>query len=262
MGAAMQTLRQQARFGPMEVLRSLVVIGILAAIVGQLWLSISVWSARGDASIALNVWNFFSFFTIESNILAMVVLALLVVARLRGRTVGRGLHVVVLCVTTYMIITGIVYNVILRGIELPQGATLGWSNEVLHTVAPLWMLVDWLVSARDRDVRFRHLVAVAIYPLVWLVYTLVRGPITPDQATGATEWYPYPFLYPSAYDSGYGGVIIACLLIAATILAVAALLVLVARLRRRSLAVTPAPPSPPQISTSSAERATMEPAAE
>src|SRR5690606_29600106 len=42
----------------------------------------------------------------------------------------RWLAVALSCVTTYMIITGIVYNLLLRGIELPQGSTVPWSNEV------------------------------------------------------------------------------------------------------------------------------------
>ena len=56
--------------------RATTAVAILAAIVGQLITSITFWTARGDASIPLDLLNFFSFFTIESNIGACVVLGL------------------------------------------------------------------------------------------------------------------------------------------------------------------------------------------
>ncbi|WP_405218996.1 Pr6Pr family membrane protein [Agrococcus sp. Ld7] len=222
-----------------SVVRRVVLIGraftallILAAVIGQLITSITFWTARGDASIPLNLLNFFSFFTIESNVLAMVVLAVLVAAQLGRPRIGRRFDVLLLSVTTYMVVTGIVYNTLLRGIELPQGATLGWSNEILHLVAPLWMLVDWLLSSGKRDVRFPDLGIVVIFPIVWLSYTLLRGPFTLDQATGRDWWYPYPFLDPATHANGYVGVAIMSVIIAAAVVLVAAGLVAIARWRR------------------------------
>ena len=219
--------------------RTIIAVAIAAAVIGQLMTSLTFWTARGDADIALNVLNFFSFFTIESNLLAMVTLAALVVLAARRGPLGRGMQVVLLCATTYMVVTGIVYNTLLRGIELPQGATLGWSNEILHLVAPLWMLVDWLLSARERDVRWRDTAIVAIYPVAWLAYTMLRGPVTLDQAAGDGTWYPYPFLDPATHANGYAGVVIMCVVIAVTIVVAAAGLAAIARARRRSGAAAP-----------------------
>ncbi|MGY3127348.1 hypothetical protein ACVWW9_000847 [Agrococcus sp. UYP33] len=216
--------------------RAIIAVAILAAVTGQLITSVGFWTARGDESIPLDLLNFFSFFTIESNLLAMVVLALLVAAQLGRPRIGRRFDVLLLCATTYMVVTGIVYNTLLRGIELPQGATLGWSNEVLHLIAPLWMLIDWLLTAGKREVRFADLRIVAIYPVLWLVYTLLRGPVTLDQASGRPWWYPYPFLDPATHANGYAGVAVMCLIVAATVLLGAAALVAYARWRRRSLA--------------------------
>lgn len=214
--------------------RAVIAVLILAAVIGQLVTSLGFWTARGDESIGLNVLNFFSFFTIESNILAMVTLAIVVAAQFGRPRLGRRYDVLLLCATSYMLVTGIVYNTMLRGIELPQGATLAWSNEVLHLIAPLWMVVDWFVSSRVRDLRWRDVGIVAIYPVAWLAYTLLRGPFTPDQATGNPYWYPYPFLNPANYDNGYLGVTIMCIAVAATVLIGAALLLAYARWRDRS----------------------------
>lgn len=221
--------------------RALIAAAILAAVIGQLITSIAFWTARGDASIPLDLLNFFSFFTIESNLLAMVVLAVLVAAQLGRPRIGRRFDLLLLCTTTYMVVTGIVYNTLLRGIELPQGATLGWSNEVLHLIAPLWMLVDWLLSSGKRDVRFRDLGVVAVYPVIWLAYTLLRGPITLDQASGRGWWYPYPFLDPASHASGYAGVATMCVVVAATVLLAAAGLVAIARARRGATVPQPLP---------------------
>ena len=213
--------------------RAIIALAILAAIVGQLVTSITFWTARGDASIPLDLANFLSFFTIESNILAMVVLAVLVAAQLGRPRIGRRFDVLLLCAATYMVVTGIVYNTLLRGIELPQGATLGWSNEVLHLIAPLWMLVDWLLSSGKRDVRFADVGIVAIFPIAWLAYTLLRGPVTLDQASGRDWWYPYPFLDPATHANGYAGVAIMSVIVAATVLLAAAGMVAVSRAQRR-----------------------------
>ena len=213
--------------------RAITALAILAAIVGQLVTSITFWTARGDASIPLDLLNFFSFFTIESNIIAGVVLAVLVAAQLGRPRIGRRFDVLLLCAATYMVVTGIVYNTLLRGIELPQGATLGWSNEVLHLIAPLWMLADWLLSSAKREVRFADLRVVAIFPIAWLAYTLLRGPFTPDQASGRSWWYPYPFLDPATHANGYAGVAIMSMIVAATVLLVAAGMVAISRAQRR-----------------------------
>lgn len=95
------------------------------------------------------------------------------------------------------------------------------------------MLLDWLVSSGRRQVRFADVGIVAIYPVVWLGYTMLRGPFTPDFTTGADAWYPYPFLDPATHGNGYDGVAIMCVIVAAVVLLGALALVAIARWRRR-----------------------------
>ncbi|MBO9577313.1 MAG: Pr6Pr family membrane protein [Microbacteriaceae bacterium] len=199
-------------------LRILVAGAIVAAIIGQLMTSLAFWRAAGIEDPTVQLVNFFSFFTILSNVLAAATL-LIGAALLAG---GRGedprwFAVVRLCVTTYMVTTGIVYNLLLRGIELPQGTTLPWSNEVLHVVAPLWLLIDWLFAPGRPALRWRAVWAVVAFPIVWAVYTLVRGPLTYDALKDQDWWYPYPFLDPNLAPTGYWSVALYVLLIAAVI---------------------------------------------
>jgi hypothetical protein len=113
-----------------------------------------------------------------------------------------------------MVVTGVVYNLLLRNVELPQGTTVPWSNEILHVVAPLWMLLDWLFAPGRRELVWRTIWVIIVFPLVWVIYTLIRGPITPNELTGVGYWYPYPFLDPNLSANGYLSVAFYVILIA------------------------------------------------
>lgn len=185
----------------------------LAAIIAQLARSIE------NALAATTEWgqhlptvaaNFLSFFTILSNLLAAIVLIIAAVWALRHRRDDEPeptwLAVLLACVSTYMIVTGVVYNTLLRGVELPQGTTVPWSNEVLHVIFPLFLLIDVLVAPRRRALGWRTVAVTAIFPLVWAVYTMIRANLITAPSTGNAWWYPYPFLDPRLVPGGYLGV--------------------------------------------------------
>lgn len=216
---------------PLTVARAVMAGAIVAAVVAQFLTTLRVVTERGDEHVGIDVLNFFSFFTIQSNVVAALTLAVLVVFALRGRPPGGALVAIRLCATTFMLITGIVYNALLRGIPLPQGDTVAWANEVMHLIGPLWMLADWLLARERTPPRWADLRYVIAYPLLWLAYTLIRGPFTPNQVTGGSSWYPYPFLDPDVQAGGYGGVALMCVAIAAAFVGVGCGLVAVARRR-------------------------------
>jgi hypothetical protein len=207
---------------------------IIAAIVGQLITSLGNWASVGITNPTVQLISFFSFFTIDSNVLAVVVFLIGVIFALRGRTAdGRWYAVTRASVTAYMATTGIVYNTLLRGIELPQGTTLPWSNEVLHVVAPILMVIDWLFAPGRIRLEWKTIWIIVIFPLVWGVYTLIRGPLTFDAVTGNDYWYPYPFLNPNIAPEGYVSVAFYLVLIAGVIGGVGALVIKVTRQRER-----------------------------
>lgn len=182
---------------------------VLAAIVAQAERTIGG-AIEAGRDVTTTVVNFFSFFTILSNTLSVAVLAaagVWIIAARRGSTrEPRALAIALACVSTYMIVTGIVYNLLLRGVELPQGATVWWSNEVLHVVGPLFLLADVLLRIRHRSLSWGAIGAVLVFPLAWSAYTMIRGPLVTNPVTGAAWWYPYPFLDPHLTPGGYLGV--------------------------------------------------------
>ncbi|MDL9978094.1 Pr6Pr family membrane protein [Microbacterium candidum] len=181
------------------VLRALVAVLIAAAIVAQ---AVRTIGGAMDAGrdVGTTVTNFFSFFTILSNVGAVIVLLWAAVwFWTRGRNAAsepRGLGLMLASVTTYMIVTGIVYNTLLRGVELPQGTTVPWSNEVLHVVGPAFLLLDLFLAPRRRCLGWGAIGVVLIFPLVWVAYTLLRGENVVNPVNGDHWWYPYPFLNP------------------------------------------------------------------
>lgn len=200
---------------------------IVAAIVAQLVRSVSSAIVAGR-DVATIITNFFSFFTILSNAAAAVVLAWAAIwfwTKGRDRDAEpRGLATALAAVTTYMIVTGIVYNLLLRGYQLEPGSIVGWSNEVLHLIGPLFLLADLFLGPRRRALPWPSLWWVAAFPIVWVVYTMLRGPQITNPGTGDPFWYPYPFLNPNA-DGGWISVIVYVVGIAIAIVAVGSFVV-------------------------------------
>ncbi len=213
------------------LIRIAVAVAIVAAIVAQLGQSVSNWIAGGVTNLSITYANFFSFFTIESNVATVVVCligAFFLLTR-KGAADPTWFNCFRAAVATYMIVTGIVYNLLLRNVELPQGTTVPWSNEVLHVVAPLWMLLDWLLVSGRLALAWKAIWGIIVFPLVWGIYTLIRGPFTPDEMLGRDYWYPYPFLNPNLSQNGYLSVSFYIILIAVVIGLTAAGVVWVSR---------------------------------
>ena len=143
------------------------------------------WILRAGADVAtFSVVNYFSYFTVISNVLTVVVLGIGGVLDPQSERwqLFRG------AVTLYMVITGIIYAVLLSNIDV--GVADPWTNNVVHRIMPVVILIDWiLVPVRKRFSESQSLIWL-VFPLVYGIYSLIRGPIV--------DWYPYPFLDPSA----------------------------------------------------------------
>jgi hypothetical protein len=209
------------------VVRVLVAALIIAAIVAQLERSIQNWHANGT-SVAFGVTNFFSFFTIDSNVGTIVVLLIGAGFAFARKVDPHWYTVFRVIVVTYMAVTGVVYNLLLRGVELPQGTTVEWSNEVLHVVACAYIVLDWFIAPGRTPLQWKTLRAIAIFPLVWVIYTMIRAPFTVNDNKGKA-FYPYPFLNPSLAHEGWFSVAFYIVLITVVVLGFGALGILVSR---------------------------------
>jgi hypothetical protein len=187
-----------------RVLGAVRVVGaglILAAVIAQL-------SRQVDRHAS--VVNFFSFFTIQSNLFAAVILAITGVVSVRGQSIER-YAMVRGAATTYMVTVGITYTLLLRGLEDSLNTTLPWVNTVLHYLMPLVLFVDWAVDPPRRGIDVRGALWWLVFPLAYSVYSLVRGPFA--------NFYPYPFINVDLH--GYPRVLLTCVILAVAIAAIA-----------------------------------------
>lgn len=184
----------------------------IAAIIRQLTLAVG--NAHGAETswaghVPTVVVNFFSYFTIISNLSAAIVLVIAALWALRTRRSTAPdpvwLATLLVCVSTYMIVTGVVYNLLLRSISI-AGISDVWTNETLHLIVPLFLLADVLVGPRRRALPWRTLPIAAALPIAWAIYTMIRANFVVGPATGDPWWYPYPFLDPHLVPGGYLGV--------------------------------------------------------
>jgi hypothetical protein len=183
--------------------RLAVAVLIVAALVAQFR-----WSS--DNRPTFTAGNFFSYFTVQSNILLAVSFVALVVRPALAKHVPflalRGIS------TLNIIVTGLVYALLLAPSSADVDVTLQWVDVVLHTLAPIAGLADWLVDPPRRRIPLRTVAIWLSYAVVWLGYTMIRG--------AATEWYPYPFLGPD--EESVGSIVVTCLAITAVFVVLSA----------------------------------------
>ncbi|NUR31669.1 MAG: Pr6Pr family membrane protein [Catenulispora sp.] len=155
--------------------------------------------------------NFFSFFTIQSNLIVLAVAVSLVLFADRD---GRLWRVARLDSLVCISVTCLVDLTVLR----PQHHLTGWSNVAdlgLHVVTPILAVLGWLLFGPRPRFAWTTLAWSLVFPLAWLAYTLIRGTIV--------DWYPYPFI--DVITHGYARVAANCLNVALLLIGFAALFV-------------------------------------
>ena len=222
------------------VARLLVAALLIAALAVTFAGSWADWTSAGYPDLGTLVTNFWSYFTVESNAIAAVVLLIGVVILARGNPTDPNWYAVLRgCAVVFMTVTGIVYNLLLRGVAVSGAAEdpHPWTNEVLHVVGPIYLVLDWLLAPGRRPLEWKRLAIILSLPLVWVVYTLVRGPLVYDQVRVQASWYPYPFLNPALSPNGYLSVTFYVILIAVVFGAVGALVIWISRRGQRTTSV-------------------------
>ena len=158
------------------------------------------------ASTPMRVVRFFSYFTIQSNLLAMVTAATIV---LRPDRDGRWWRIARVAAVVGMTVTFFVYYIALRPILDLHGVTKA-TDVAFHYVAPLMTVGGWLLFGPRPRIDPGSLVRHLVWPVAYLGYITVLGAVT--------EWYPYPFIDADAL--GYAKALFHALLVTALLLAV------------------------------------------
>jgi hypothetical protein len=197
----------------------LVTIGWFA-LAAQFYINIS----SGITGIREMIIRYFSYFTIQTNILVALCFTTLL---LKPRTKwGRFFtsQQTLSAITVYIVIVGLIYNTILRFLWEPQGLQKT-VDELLHSVIPLLVLFYWFVfTAKDR-LQWKNVFPWLIYPFAYIVYIFIRGSVS--------GFYPYPFI--NTQQLGLNKVLVNAVGIAVVFICMSLLLVAIAKSTRKKL---------------------------
>ncbi len=147
-----------------------------------------------QAGVLVRWLRFFSYFTIQSNIV-MLIAAVFVIRRADLNTPWmRGLRLVSLVGIS---VTGIVYALILAQDDHYTGMR-AFANYLLHYVDPWGAVLLFLAFGPWPKLALSDIPRAMAWPVAWVLYTLVHGAIS--------DWWPYGFI--DVGDKGIGPVLI------------------------------------------------------
>jgi hypothetical protein len=157
-----------------------------AALALQLYLVVTKGLEQGEA-LTLILTNYFSFFTILSNLLVAIILSR---TALTPDSPTPGVQA---ATAVYIAVVGLGYSLLLRHIWDPQGLQK-LADVLLHDAMPLLYVLFWLVFCRRRKaLPWNAALVWLIWPVIYLVCSMVRG--------SRTGQYSYHFLDPSQFGS-------------------------------------------------------------
>lgn len=166
--------------------------------------------------------RFFSFFTILTNCIVFICSALL----LFGGSFKLGTFfrksTTITAITVYIIIVGIVFNLLLRSVVDLKGLHAVVS-EIFHTIVPILFFLYWLFFINLEKVTVKTILLWLFYPIVYVIYTLLHGIYT--------NFYPYPFI--DATKLGFPTAIINGLFVLLAFVVFSGILVFISRLKTK-----------------------------
>ncbi len=129
--------------------------------------------------------RYFSYFTILTNLLVAVCSTTLLFYPKLSWSKFFSRQKVLTAITVYILVVGIIYNVILRFIWNPQGLQI-IVDELLHSVIPCLFFIYWLLFVAKNQLQWKNVLPWLLYPLVYIIYIFIRGAFA--------GFYPYPFI--------------------------------------------------------------------
>lgn len=137
--------------------------------------------------------EYFAYFSIQGTLICAVMLGVTGVRSMLNLSDTKVISLARLSSTVYVVVIAVVYNALLRGLPGDiRDAGYNWPtvpNEIIHVWGPVVMLLDWLLVAGFASIRLRAAFWVAVYPLAWLTFSVIRGI--------NDGWWAYWFLDPT-----------------------------------------------------------------
>ncbi len=158
---------------------------IAFSVIGRYILSVtSLPSPIGETAMEV-IGNISSFLTIWTNILAGLYFFILVFFEKSKAAVFIRKPIIEKGILVYILFIGIAFHLLLSATYHPVGMAKVF-NIFLHYLNPVYFLVYALYYTKPGGMKHSQSLYWIIYPLVFGVYTFIRGEIT--------DFYPYPFI--------------------------------------------------------------------
>ena len=120
----------------------------------------------------------FMYYTIQSNLLAVIFFGILVVKSAKGLREGRRGNAgwyprLGMIVAVDLLVTLFVFWVLLVPRGLNPGYLFSFDNIAVHTITPLLCLLDYVLFSQPRSLKYRDVYLVCIFPFVYVLITIV-----------------------------------------------------------------------------------------
>jgi hypothetical protein len=165
------------------------------------WLALGIafyinlkWASSHGLGPLLVIWNFLSYFTHLSNLLAGLTFMFALICPSGSEALNhRSKHIS--AVAIFIIMAGIIFNLVLRQ-SAQSGSLNNIANILLHDVNPMLFLIFWWFYTPNVLLKIKDIFKWLTFPVLYFFYLLIRGHFL--------NHYPYPFVNVEKY--GYGSV--------------------------------------------------------
>ena len=169
-------------------------LGLLRILTGSALIGSVAWQVTDR--LANNIFRpgeYFAYFSIVTAIIAGLLLITTGLGLLRNIEGSKKTEIARLSLTVAMIVVGVVYHLLLADAagDVRDGDYV-WPvlpNQIIHTYGPILIVIDYLLSHKAFRPKLRAALWVAVFPLTWLVFSVIRGLVT--------NWWPYWFINPN-----------------------------------------------------------------
>jgi hypothetical protein len=178
----------------LATLRLMIGVGLIGSVIWQVTDRI--------ANDLFRPFEYFAYFSIVTAIFAGLFLITTGFGLLLKIEDTKWVEIARLSFAVALIVVGVVYHALLADAAKDvRDGDYAWPvlpNEIIHTYAPILAVIEYLISVRAFRIRLKAFIWVAVFPLTWLVLSIVRGT--------ATNWWPYWFINPNG-EAGLGGML-------------------------------------------------------
>jgi hypothetical protein len=178
----------------LATLRLLIGVGLVGSVIWQVTDRI--------ANDNFRPFEYFAYFSIVTAIFAGLFLITTSFGLMLKIEDTKWVEIARLSFAVALIVVAVVYHALLADVANDvRDGDYAWPvlpNEIIHTYAPILAAIEYVISVKAFRIRLRAFVWVVVFPLTWLMLSIVRG--------SATNWWPYWFINPNG-EAGLGGML-------------------------------------------------------